>query len=105
MGNESLSGTRLLRNSAGRRAPDLWNPAGRPRQHRPPSEPQWAHEIKRAGRARCEGEVMRAARLKELEEMAAKLLEIARKHTSGDGDFRAQIAGLSGLPGHAAPLP
>jgi hypothetical protein len=101
MGNESLSGTRLLRNSADRRPSGFVEPCRPTKAKRPPSGPQWVHEIKHASRVRCEGEEMRAARLKELEEMAA----IARKHTSGDGDFRAQIAGLSGLPGHAAPLP
>ena len=57
------------------------------------------------GRGRAEGEEMRAARLQELQEMAAKLLATARELPPGQeyhnalreiGRFRVQIAALQG---------
>jgi hypothetical protein len=57
------------------------------------------------GRGRAEGEEMRAARLQELQEMAAKLLATAGEIPPGQdrhnalreiGRFRAQIAALQG---------
>jgi hypothetical protein len=57
------------------------------------------------GRDGVEGEEMRAARLQELQEMAAKLLATARELPSGQdrhnafreiGRFRVQIAALKG---------
>ena len=58
------------------------------------------------GRARAEGEEMRATKLRELEDMAARLLATARKLPPGPerinilqeiGRFRSQIISLQGV--------